>query len=122
MPSEDNKLTGIQASLIYAAIAEKQQKIYLISLKRKFGVENFSDMNPSNIKGMEAISDMLKELNQNKQDRALVELVYTVEDEQGREELSRKNPYRYYDRGGNKAIKAEFKMPIFMIQNSNKIE
>lgn len=24
--------------------------------------------------------------------------------------------------GGNKAIKAEFKMPIFMIQNSNKIE
>lgn len=128
-----DKIDGPTLKKLYDKIYEKEQKLLTEEFNRELGITDINDIVNGKPEVLQNIIDKLKSRLTNKQDLKSLELEYTavVINSKGKEVKKNLSLAQYNkelkkakDNGTKlpKIVKANFKIPLYMMPNSNKFE
>lgn len=119
----NGKLTGKELSDVYKDIYKREQEIYKRDLFRQFGITGYQDIADGNVQAMERIADLLNQRLDNKQDKEAVQLLYTVDKKlDSGNTIQIQATKRDVVDNDYQPQKAMFRLPLYMMPNSQSIE
>lgn len=119
----DGKLNGPQLKQIYDGIYEREQKLLTEKYNRELGITDINDIANGKPEVLENLVNKLKARLSNKQDLKALELEYKVRVDGKAKTMSKAGMIEAQDSGSTvEIIKAQLKIPLYMMPNSNKFE
>ena len=110
-----NYLSGQDLSVIYDALAQRQQALFKQRLYRRLGLTE-SRLTPKDIRAYESIAQELNKRLTNNQDKDGIELVYRVAGKVGTFTKAQLKDY------GLTASEVNFRFPLWLLPNKDKFE
>lgn len=131
--SENGNLTGPQLKTLYSYLYKKEQANLQQKLFDELGITDYSDIASGKPEVMKKLVNKIKKRLNNKQDYKMLELQYNIEytNRNGKRavrNISESEYFKLYEKSLNDGVelpvikKASFKIPLYMMPNSNKFE